>query len=179
RLFSFTRGDRPAAAASPRHHPPHARLRVETEPLVVEPLPPALGEPRREGRRLARLEPCLDRPVLLGREAADLALALTDDAHGDRLHAARREPAAHLVPEQRRELVADQPVEDAARLLRVEAVSVELAGLLERFEDRLLRDLVEQHAMDVLPPRAELLRNVPGDGLALAVGVGRQVDVLL
>src|SRR5712664_3061546 len=98
---------------------------------------------------------------------------------GGRLHAARREPAAHLVPEQRRELVADQPVEDAARLLRVEAVAVELAGLLERFEDRLLRDLVEQHAVDVLPPRAELLRDVPGDGFALAVGVGRQVDVLL
>src|SRR5206468_4542540 len=178
-FFSFYLGDRPVGAGEPREHLLHARLRVETEALVVEPLPPDLGETRREGRRLARLEPCLDRPVLLGREGADLALALADDADGDRLHAARREPAAHLVPEQRRELVADQPVEDAARLLRVEAVLVELAGLLERLEDRLLRDLVEQHAVDVLPPRAELLRDVPGDGFALAVGVGRQVDVLL
>src|SRR6184192_1204502 len=178
-LFAFDLRDRPVGAGEPREHLVHARLRVEAEALVVELLAPDLGETRREGRRLARLEPGLDRPVLLGREGADLALALADDADGDRLHAARREPAAHLVPEQRRELVADQPVEDAARLLRVEAVLVELAGLLERLEDRLLRDLVEQHAMDVLPPRAELLRDVPGDGLALAVGVRRQVDVLL
>src|SRR5207247_9555441 len=121
----------------------------------------------------------LDRPVLLGREGADLALALADDADGDRLHAPRREHAAHLVPEERRELVAHESVEDAPSLLRVEAVLVELAGSLERREHRLLRDLVEEHAMDVLPPRAALLRDVPGDSTALAVGVGRQVDVLL
>src|SRR5205814_10238089 len=114
------------------------RFRAKRKLFWSGPRPPAPAGPRPEGGRLPRLEPRLDRPVLLGREAADLALALADDAHGDRLHAARREPAAHLVPEQRRELVADQPVEDAARLLRVEAVLVELAGLLERFEDRLL-----------------------------------------
>jgi len=141
--------------------------------------PPTSASRAAKGGGSARLEPRLDRPVLLGREAADLALALADDAHGDRLHAARREPAAHLVPEQRRELVADQPVEDAARLLRVEAVAVELAGLLERFEDRLLRDLVEQHAMDVLPRAPSFCAMCQANGLALAVGVGRQVDVLL
>src|SRR5437870_706467 len=172
-------GDGPVGASEPREHLVHARLRVEAKALVVELLARHLGEPRREGRRLARLEPRLDRPVLLVRERADLTLVPADDPAGGRPHAARREPAAHLVPEQRRELVADQPVEDAARLLRVEAVAVELAGLLERLEDRLLRDLVEQHAVDVLRPRAELLRDVPGDGFALAVGVGRQVDVLL
>src|SRR5439155_16476425 len=178
-FFSFYLCDRPVGAGEPREHLVHARLRVEAEALVVELLAPDLGETRREGRRLARLEPGLDRPVLLGREGEDLALALADDADGDRLHTPRREPAAHLVPEERRELVAHESVEDPPSLLRVEAVLVELAGSLERREDRLLRDLVEEHAVDVLPPRAELLRDVPGDRLALAVGVGRQVDVLL
>ena len=93
-------------------------------------LPVDLGEPRGERRRRAALEPRLDRPVLLGHEGADLALALADDAHRDRLHAPGREPAADLLPEERAELVADEPVEDAARLLRVEAVLVELARVL-------------------------------------------------
>src|SRR5207244_9896424 len=124
---------------------------------------------RREGRRLARLEPGLDGPVLLGREGADLALALADDADGDRLHAPRREPAAHLVPEERRELVANESVEDAPSLLRVEAVLVELAGSLERREHRLLRDLVSEYAMVVLAPHRELLLYLDGDSAALEV----------
>src|SRR6185503_2584745 len=121
----------------------------------------------------------LDGPVLLGREGEDLALALADDAHGDGLHAPGGEPAAHLLPQERRELVADQAVEHATRLLRLEAVLVELPRVGERLEHRLLRDLVEHHAVHVLALRAELLRDVPGDGLALAVWVGREVDVLL
>src|SRR5207244_12289266 len=66
-FFSFYLCDRPVGAGEPREHLLHARLRVEAEALVVEPLPPDLGEPRRAGRRLARLEPRLDRPVLLAR----------------------------------------------------------------------------------------------------------------
>jgi hypothetical protein len=42
------------------------------------------------------------------------------------LHAPGREAAAHLLPQERRELVADEAVEHAARLLRLEAVLVEL-----------------------------------------------------
>src|SRR5581483_10733880 len=163
----------------PGEHLVDARLRVQPEGLVVELPPLDLDEPRDEGRRGPGLEPRLDRPVLLGDEGPDLALALRDDADGDRLHAARGEPAAHLRPEERRELVADEPVEDAPRLLRLETVPVEPAGVPQGFEHRLLRDLVEQDSVHVLPLRTELLCDVPGDRLALAVGVGGEVHVLL
>src|SRR5213592_2943478 len=178
-LLPLDLGDRPGRTVETAQRLLHPRPVLEAEALVVELLDRHLGQPRREGWRLGRLEPRLDSPVLLGREGADLALPLADDADRDRLHAPRREPAAHLVPEEGRELVADQAVEDAARLLRVEAVLVELAGVPERLEDRLLRDLVEEHAVDVPPAPAELLHDVPGDGLTLAVGVGGEVDVLL
>ena len=56
-------------------------------------------------------------------EGADLALALHDHAQRHGLHAAGGETAAHFVPEQRRDLVAHQPVEHAARLLRVHQVA--------------------------------------------------------
>ena len=57
--------------------------------------------------------------------ALDLAFAVDDQLDRDRLHAPGREAAADFGPEQRRDLVAHQPVEDAARLLRVHAVHVD------------------------------------------------------
>jgi len=42
----------------------------------------------------------------------------------------------------------------------------------------LLCDLVEEHALDIRVGRPNLFSDMPGDGLALAVGVGRQQDLL-
>ena len=87
-------------------------------------------------------------------------------------------PAPDLVPEQRADLVADQPVEHAARLLRVDHLLVDLRRLLERREHTLLGDLVEHQAADLLAiARAELLGEMPADRFALAVGVGRDKDL--
>ena len=84
--------------------------------------PPAVdrGEPR--GER-ARLEGRDDVPVLGGDELHPLALALDDEPRRHGLHAARGEPLHDLAPEDRRDLVAVETVEDAARLLRVDEPS--------------------------------------------------------
>ena len=50
--------------------------------------------------------------------------------------------------------------------------------VLDRLGDRLLGDLVEQHPLDVRVGGAQLLGDVPGDGLPLAIGVGRQQHAL-
>ena len=56
-------------------------------------------------------------------KARDLAFALDDEADGDRLHASGRQAAADLARQQRAERVADQAVDDPARLLRVHEVA--------------------------------------------------------
>src|SRR6185436_2592473 len=94
----------------------------------------------------------------------------------DGLDAAGGEAAADLLPEQRRELVADDAVEQAAGLLRVDAVHRDLAGTLERVEHAALGDLVERDAPDLLGGDLQRLHEMPGDGLALAVRVGREED---
>ena len=71
-----------------------------------------------------------------GDERHPLALALDDEPRRDRLHAAGGEPLHHLPPEDRRDLVAVEAVEDAARLLRVDEALVDLARLAERALDR-------------------------------------------
>ena len=111
------------------------------------------------------------------RKAHPLALALDDEPRRDRLHAAGREPRHDLLPEDRRDLVAVEPVEDAARLLRVDEALVDLAGLVERPLDRVARDLVEDHpAHGHL--RLQHLEQMPGDRLALAVLVRREQELV-
>src|SRR5207248_6969601 len=76
-------GDRPRVTIEAAQDLVDARAAVELQ-LLVDLLAADLDQPGVERRRLSALEPRLDRPVLLGRERPDLALALGHDAHGDR-----------------------------------------------------------------------------------------------
>ena len=80
------------------------------------------------------------------REGVDLALALDDEAHGDRLDTPGRQARSDLAPQQRAERVADEPIEDAPRLLRVDEVVVDLARVGESVADGVGGDLGEGHA---------------------------------
>ncbi len=93
-----------------------------------------------------------------------------------RLHPAGREPGHHLLPQDRRHLVAVEAVEDAAGLLGVDQAAVQLPPLPHGPLDRRPGDLVEDHALD-RHPGGQDLEQVPGDGLALAVLVRRQVQL--
>src|SRR6185503_4467423 len=109
----------------------------------------------------------------------DLALAIADELQRDRLHAAGAQSAANLVPENRADLVADEPIQHAPRLLRIDHLHVDLARVQDRFFDRRLRDLVKHQALYFLPRLAgQFLGQMPADRLALAIGVGRDVDDL-
>jgi len=133
---------------------------------------------RGKGGRCAAFHLRLDGPVLFGTEGLDLGLAIHHQTHGHRLHPARRQTAPHLGPQHRADLVAHQPVEHAPRLLRLELVHVEFERMQDGVVHGLLCDLVEEHALNVRVGRPNLFSDMPGDGLALAVGVGRQQDLL-
>ena len=109
-----------------------------------------------------------------GRAEGDpLAFAVDDQPGGHRLDPAGGQLGHDLLPQDRRDLVAVQPVEHAARLIGVHQAVVHFARAGDRAGDRLRGDLVEDH-----PVRRdgglELLEQVPGDGLALAVLVCRE-----
>ncbi len=123
----------------------------------------------------------LDRPVFQALELLDLGLALADEPERDALHAAGGQARLDLLPQQRREVESHQVVERPARLVGVHQVLVHAAlRLRDRLAHRVLRDLVEAHALQLLAlERAVLaqdLRQVPGNRLALAVRVGREVE---
>ena len=125
----------------------------------------------------AGVEGGVDVPVGGDAELHPLALLVDDQAGRDGLDAAGGEAGHDLLPQHRGDLVAVEAVEDPARLLGLDEVVVDLAGVLDRGEDRRLGDLVEDHPVDRQAlRRLELVEEVPGDRLALAVLIGGEVE---
>ena len=111
-------------------------------------VPLELLEPRLE-RLAVLLQVGGNGPVLLRDELPDFFLALDDQPQRHGLHPTGRQAGLDALPEHRRGLVADQTVEHAPGLLRVDFALIDVERVGERFRDRVLRDLVEQHPLDI------------------------------
>jgi hypothetical protein len=103
-----------SAASAARAPPSSVKLNCST-------LRPEFDQLERE-RLLAMLALGVDGPVFLRHERRDLVFALADHAQRGALHAAGRQAAPHFLPQQRRQIEADQVVERAPRLLRIDQV---------------------------------------------------------
>ena len=124
---------------------------------------------------------CLQRPVFQRLERANLALAFHNQPQRHRLHAPCRQSTPHLVPQQRRNLVAHQPIEHASRLLRGHQVLVDVARMLECFLHSLFCNLVEGDAVNLLSlfgVGPQLDREVVRNRLAFAVRVRREINLV-
>jgi hypothetical protein len=128
-----------------------------------------------EGRGRGALQRDLENPVLLGNKGLAFALAVHDEAQGHGLDPAGGQAALDLFPEQGGNLVAHEPVQDASGLLGVEEGLAQFRWVGQGLFDRLGRDLVELDALEVGVGPFDDFGHVPGDGLALAVGVRGQV----
>ena len=117
------------------------------------------------------------RQVPVGRrpECDAFAFPVDDQPSGDRLDAAGRKLRHDLLPQHRRDLVAVEPVEDAAGLLGVHQVEIKLAGVRHRIGDGLRGDLVKDHPLH-RDLGFEFLQQMPSYGLALAVLIGCQEE---
>ena len=164
-----------------------AQLAVVVEVTAGGHAPPVEGdEPGGEGGLLAGGdvhggqdggEGGLHPPVGGGAEGHALALALDDEAGGHRLHAPGGQAGTDLAPQDRADLIAHEAIQDAAGLLGVDEVDVQLAGVVQGPGDGLAGDLGEDHATHRHLGLEDLLE-VPGDGLALTVVVGGQVELV-
>ena len=157
----------------------HLAAGVEVASLRHTPLTD-VAEPGREERRfglLTGVEGGVDVPVGRAPERDPVPLPVDDQAGGDGLHPTGRQPWHDLLPQHRRDLVAVQPIEDPAGLLGVDQVLVEITRIGHRLGDRVRSDLVEDH-----PPGRhlglQLLQQVPGDRLTLAVTVGGEQELV-
>ena len=118
----------------------------------------------------------VDAPVFLGDEGADLPLPVHHHAGDHALNAAGGEAGAHLPPQEGAELVAHDAVQDPAGLLGVHQVHVDVPGVPDGLGDGGLGDLVEGDPLGLVTVQLQKLLQMPGNGLALPVRVGCQID---
>ena len=151
-----------------------ARARVE----VLARGEPHVADARERGRELASLtrQPGLEVPVAARPERPARLFAFHQQPHRHALHAAGAQPGGHLLPQHRRQRVAVEPVEDAAALLRLDQVLVEVVRARHGLFDRLLGDFVEDDPSH-RDPGLQDLPQVPADRLAFAVRVGGQQEL--
>ena len=121
---------------------------------------------------------CLDRPILLGLKRINLALPITDQAHGDGLDASCGQPLAHLAPKERRQLVADDAVEHPPSLLRIHLLHVDRTRVLHCLLDGGLCDLMKDDPTVLLRIDIEDMCQMPCDRLSLAVRIACQIDLV-
>jgi hypothetical protein len=107
-------------------------------------------------------------------EIADLFFPFHDEPYGDGLHAARGQCRLYLLPQQRREFEAHQPVEHAAGLLGHHQVLVDGPRIFDRLQDGVFGDLVKDDAVRVLLCQFQYLCQVGGNGFPFAVLIGCQ-----
>src|SRR2546428_7499211 len=100
--------------------------------------------------RFAGCKMRINGPVFFLFERLDLALAFDNKPESDGLYATSRQTAAHLVPQQWRNLIADETIEHAPRLLRVHKIFVNISRVLKSLLHGALGNLVKGHAADAL-----------------------------
>ena len=135
-----------------------------------------LGAGQHQGRTLMRFGVGGDDIKGFRHKRAYLALALHKYPQCRRLHASGAKAVAHLLPNEARQVVANQAVQHAPRLLRIPQVLVYEARVRQSLGNSLLGDFIKNNAFGLLEP--QLLADVPGDSLAFAVGVGRQYHLV-
>ncbi len=158
-----------------QHRQPFLAARLVLDGELLELFALEVGELGGERlRALVGVE--VQRPVFARHEGFDFQLALDDHAERGRLHAAGGKPGTDLLPQQRRQVEADQIVQRAPRLLGVDQVGRDLARVAHGVLDGRFGDLVEGHPLHRRLDLAFLedLADVPGNRLAFAVRVGCQ-----
>ena len=112
--------------------------------------------------------------VALGLKGENVPLPFHDEQYGHALDASCRQGGADLLPQHRREFIANKAVQHPAGLLGHDERHVDLTGVFDGAKDGLFRDLAENDALGLGFRQAKRLLQVPADGFSLAVLIRRE-----
>ena len=122
----------------------------------------------------SRKEAPADAVELFRNKSGNLPFLVNDQTQRNALYPAGGQSALDLAPEYRRQLKSDKTVQDPARLLGVHEVGIYPSRILYRIEYGVFGNLVEYYPAGFCRVESEGLREVPGNGLSLAVFIGCQ-----
>ncbi len=117
-----------------------------------------------------RLAECGHDEIGLWNECANFLLAFGENMERGGLHATSREAIPNFLPDESREIIADETIEDTPRFLCFAEIGIEFTWMGDRFDDSFLGDFIEKDALRILDSAA--FGDMPRDSLSFAVGVG-------
>src|SRR6185436_5526234 len=94
------------------------------------------------------------------------------ERHG--LDATGGDSPAHLVPQQRADLITDEAIQNSARLLSIDNVLIDAAGILDRGFDGLGSDLIKHDAENFGLAATQQLFQVLANRFAFAIRVSSE-----
>ena len=121
---------------------------------------------------------CMQLPEFFRHKLPDLPLPLHNQSHGDGLHTPRRQAPGNLCPQQRRNHITHNTVQEPAGLLRIHPVVIQIARILEGFLNRPLGDLVKHYTTIFVRLAANGLLKVPGNRLPFSIQIRCQIDMV-
>ncbi|MNM86217.1 hypothetical protein D3C81_983620 [compost metagenome] len=127
-------------------------------------------------RRISGFQLRRNAPVFFRNKFGDFVLPIQDDFQRNRLYAAKRHPFFDLLPQQRADLVTNQPIQNPSGLLRVHKIHIDLAWGLERIFHRLLRNFIKYDTACFRLIHVQNVGQMPGNRFAFAIGVSCQID---
>ena len=92
---------------------------------------------------IQQLQLRFQRPVFLRLECTDLIFPIHNQTGGNRLDTTGRQASADLLPQQRRQLIAYDPVQDTACLLGIHQVIVDGTGVGNRLRHHPLGNFIK------------------------------------
>ena len=92
----------------------------------------------------------IQRPVLLRYKCSNLVLTVYHEPGSHRLDSSGRQTAADLLPQQGRQLITHDPIQDTAGLLGIHQIIIDAAGIADRFLHHPLGDLIKRDPMSLL-----------------------------
>ncbi len=119
---------------------------------------------------------CVQMPKFLADKVFYLLIFVNHKSCRYGLNAPRGKAGFDFAPKQRREFVADNPVENTSRLLGIHKIHVNVTGMTDAFRDNIFRYFVECDALRLFIVKPQKLLKVPRNGFAFAVRVRREID---
>ena len=157
-------------------------IRFVREAEFFELLAIQFNKARLEGGAVRGLQVGHDLPVFLRFEHFDFAFTLADQAQRNGLHAASGPGTRKLAPQDRRKREAYEIIESTSREIGIDQLLIDIARVLHRFGHGRFGDRVEYHAAhaNIFQNAAIFQRfeQVPGNGFAFTIGVGRENELL-
>ena len=126
---------------------------------------------RIKGIASLRLKLRRHRPVLHRQKFCDIRFSFADQAERNRLDPARRQAVVHRLPDERRDLISNDPVHRTACTLRIHKMLIDLQRIRHCLRDTGGSDLMKENAVDIVVLCFDFLCNIKGDGFAFTVRI--------